>query len=160
MSRRSTPCPSRVARSNRGYLLALILAAVVVIADQASKWAVRTQAEHLPWRLVGGLRIDLTYNSGISFSRFAGAGNVVVVLVAAVAAGVAVALVLSPPRYRPVLGVILGGALGNLIDRLRFDGAVVDFVRLYGWPSFNVADAAIVVGTVLLGLQVVVGRRE
>jgi signal peptidase II len=121
---------------------------------------VRAQAEDLPRRLFAGLRIDLTYNSGISFSRFAGAGGIVVVLVAAVAAGVAVALVLSPPRYRPALGIILGGAAGNLIDRLRFDGAVVDFIGFYGWPSFNVADAAIVVGTVLLGLQVVLGRHE
>jgi signal peptidase II len=149
-----------VARSNRGYALALILAAAVVVADQASKWFVRSRADDLPWRLVAGLHIDLTYNSGISFSRFAGAGGIVVILVAAVAAGVAVALVLSPPRYRPVLGVILGGAVGNLIDRLRFDGAVVDFLGFYGWPSFNVADAAIVVGTIFLGLQVVVGRRE
>jgi signal peptidase II len=149
-----------VARSSRGYALALILAAAVVVADQASKWFVRSRSEDLPWRLVAGLHIDLTYNSGISFSRFAGAGDIVVVLVAAVAAGVAVALVLSPPRYRPALGVILGGAIGNLIDRLRFDGAVVDFIGLYGWPSFNVADAAIVVGTIFLGLQVVFGRRE
>lgn len=149
-----------MARSKRGYVLALALAAAVVVADQATKWVVRAQAEHLPRQLVAGLRIDLTYNSGISFSRFAGAGDVVVVLVAAVAAGVAAALVLSPPRYRPALGVILGGAVGNLIDRLRFDGAVVDFIGFYGWPSFNVADAAIVVGTVLLALQVVVGRQE
>jgi signal peptidase II len=149
-----------VARSSRGYALALILAAAVVAVDQASKWLVRSRADDLPWNLFAGLRVDLTYNSGISFSRFAGAGNIVVVLVAAVAAGVAVALVLSPPRYRPALGVILGGALGNLIDRLRFDGAVADFIGFFGWPSFNVADAAIVVGTVLLGLQVVFGRRE
>jgi signal peptidase II len=149
-----------VARSKRGYALALVLAAAVVVADQSSKWLVRSRAEDLPWRLFSGLRIDLTYNSGISFSRFAGAGSIVVVLVAAVAAGVAIALVLSPPRYRPVLGVILGGAVGNLIDRLRFDGAVVDFIGFFGWPSFNVADAAIVVGTILLGLQVVLGRRE
>jgi signal peptidase II len=149
-----------VARSRRGYVLALLLAGGVVAADQATKWVVRAQAEHLPRQLVAGLRIDLTYNSGISFSRFAGAGDIVVVLVAVVAAGVAVALVLSPPRYRPALGVILGGAVGNLIDRLRFDGAVVDFISFYGWPSFNVADAAIVVGTILLGLQVVFGRRE
>ena len=149
-----------MARSSRGYALALILAAAVVVADQASKWLVRSRAEDLPWRLVAGLHIDLTYNSGISFSRFAGAGGIVVALVAAVAVGVAVALVLSPPRYRPALGVILGGAVGNLIDRLRFDGAVVDFLGFYGWPSFNVADAAIVVGTIFLGLQVVLGRRE
>ncbi len=149
-----------MARSRRGLALALVLAAVVVAADQASKWLVRAAADDLPLRLVGGLRIDLTYNSGISFSRFAGAGPIVVVLVAAVATGVSVALVLSPPRYRPALGIVLGGAVGNLIDRLRFDGAVVDFVAVYGWPSFNVADAAIVVGTVLLGAQVILGARE
>jgi len=149
-----------VARSRQGYALALVLAAAVVVADQLTKWLVRAEADRLPLRLVAGLHLDLTYNSGISFSRFAGQGSIVVVLVAVVAAGVAIALVVSPPRYRPALGVILGGAIGNLIDRLRFDGAVVDFIGFYGWPSFNFADAAIVVGTLLLGLQVVVGRRE
>jgi len=149
-----------VARSRQGYALALVLAAAVLAADQLTKWLVRSQAENLPRQLVAGLRLDLTYNSGISFSRFAGAGDVVIVLVAAVAAGVAVALVLTPPRYRATLGVILGGAVGNLIDRLRWDGAVVDFIGFYSWPSFNVADIAIVVGTVLLGLQVVLGARK
>lgn len=149
-----------MARSRQGYALALVLAAAVLAADQLTKWLVRSQAENLPRQLVAGLRLDLTYNSGISFSRFAGAGDVVIVLVAAVAAGVAVALVLTPPRYRATLGVILGGAVGNLIDRLRWDGAVVDFIGFYSWPSFNVADIAIVVGTVLLGLQVVLGARK
>ena len=149
-----------MARSKRGYALALALATTIVLADQLSKWLIRAEADRLPVKLVAGLHLDLTFNSGISFSRFAGHGSVVVVMVAAVAAGVAVALVFSPPRYRPALGVILGGAIGNLIDRLRFDGAVVDFIGFYGWPSFNVADAAIVVGTIFLALQVVVGRRQ
>jgi signal peptidase II len=149
-----------VARSRQGYALALVLAVAVLAADQLTKWLVRAQVDDLPLGLIGGLRIDLTYNSGISFSRFASAGDVVIVLVAAVALGVAVALVLSPPRYRPALGVILGGAIGNLVDRLRFDGAVVDFIELSIWPSFNVADVAIVVGVVIVGLQVVLGARE
>ncbi len=149
-----------MARSRQGVALALVLATVIVAADQASKWLVRAAADELPLKLVGGLRIDLTYNSGISFSRFAGAGSIVIVLVAAVAAGVAVALVLSAPRYRLALGVILGGAVGNLIDRLRFDGAVVDFIGLYAWPSFNVADAAIVIGTLILAGQVILGARR
>lgn len=149
-----------MARSRQGYALALVLAAAVLAADQLTKWLVRAQSGDLPWHLGPGLRIDLTYNSGISFSRLAGAGDVVIVLVAAVAAGVTVALVLAPPRYRPALGVILGGAIGNLVDRLRFDGAVVDFIGVFTWPSFNVADAAIVVGTIFLGLQVVVGSRQ
>ena len=149
-----------MARSKKGYALALVLAAAVLAADQLTKWWVRAAADDLPAELLPGLRLDVTYNSGISFSRLAGAGSVVVVLVACVAAGVAVALVLAPPRYRPALGVILGGAVGNLVDRLRFDGSVLDFVAFYGWPQFNVADAAIVIGTVLLGAQVVFVRRD
>jgi signal peptidase II len=148
-----------VARSSRRLGLALALAAVVFAADQASKWFVRHEAAHLPYRVGGGLRVALNYNSGISFSRFAGAGGVLVVMVAVVVAGVTAALFLAPPRYRPALGVILGGAVGNLVDRLRFGGAVVDFLGVYSWPTFNLADAAIVVGTVILVLQVLRGAR-
>ena len=148
-----------MARSSRRLGLALALAAGVFVVDQASKGVVRHQAAHLPYRVVGGLRIDLNYNAGISFSRFAGAGVVLVVLVAAVVAGVTTALFLAPPKYRPALGVILGGAVGNLVDRLRFGGAVVDFIGVYGWPSFNLADAAIVAGTLILILQVLRGAR-
>ena len=148
-----------MARSSRRLGLALALAAGVFVVDQASKGVVRHQAAHLPYRVVGGLRIDLNYNAGISFSRFAGAGVVLVLLVAAVVAGVTTALFLAPPKYRPALGVILGGAVGNLVDRLRFGGAVVDFIGVYGWPSFNLADAAIVAGTLILILQVLRGAR-
>ncbi len=148
-----------MARSRSGLGLALALAAGVLVADQLSKWLVVGYAADLPLRLAGAVRIALTYNSGISFSRFAGAGTVLVVLVALVAAGVAVGVVFSAPRYRPALGIILGGAVGNLIDRLRFDGAVVDFIGIYIWPSFNVADAAIVVGTIVLAFQVIRGQR-
>jgi len=142
-----------VARSSRGLRAGLALAGLVLALDQAAKWLVRHEAAALPHRLAGGLRFDLTYNKGISFSRFAEAGDVVVALVAAVAGGVAVAFWLAP-RHRLALGVILGGALGNLVDRLRFNGAVVDFIGVYGWPAFNVADAAIVVGTLLLVVKV------
>jgi signal peptidase II len=148
-----------VARSSDRLGVGLALAAAVLVADQGSKWLVRGAAADLPYEIVGGVRIHLTYNSGISFSRFAGSGTAVVVLVCVVAAAVAVAFIVSPSRYRPALGVILGGAVGNVIDRLRFDGAVVDFLGVFGWPSFNVADTAIVVGTVLLALQVIRGQR-
>lgn len=147
-------------RSRRKLGAALLLAAAVVVADQAVKQAVRGAADRLPWRLFSGVRIELNYNSGISFGRLAGAGWVVIVLVAAVAAGVTAALFLAPPRYRMALGVILGGAIGNLIDRFRFDGAVVDYVAVWMWPPFNIADAAIFVGTVILVIQVVRGLRD
>ncbi|MCX6371787.1 MAG: signal peptidase II [Actinobacteria bacterium] len=148
-----------MARSSRRLGLALALAAGVFVVDQASKGLVRHEAARLPLQVVGGVRIDLNYNSGISFSRFADAGVMLVVLVAVVVASVTAALLLAPPRYRPALGVILGGAVGNLVDRLRFGGAVVDFIGLYGWPSFNLADAAIAAGTVVLVLQVLRASR-
>jgi signal peptidase II len=132
----------------------------VLALDQASKWLVRREAEALPWHLGRGLRLELHYNPGISFSQLTGAGDVVLWLVAAVAAAVLVALLLAPARYRPALGIVLGGALGNVVDRLRFDGAVLDFIGVYSWPTFNVADAAIVVGTVLLMVQVLRVPRE
>jgi len=148
-----------VARSRQGLGLALALVGVVLAADQVSKWLVRHEADRLPYRVAGGLRVDLAYNSGISFSQLAQAGVIVTALVVVVAAGVIAALGFSTPRYRPALGLILGGALGNLVDRLRFDGAVVDFIGVYGWPSFNVADMAIVAGTLILVVQVLRGAR-
>jgi signal peptidase II len=127
-----------------------------VAADQLSKWVVRARVDDLPAELALGLRVDVTYNSGISFSRFAGAGSIVIVLVACVAAGVAVALVLAPPRYRPALGVILGGAVGNLIDRVRL-GHVVDFIlfhtQSWSFAVFNFADSFITIGAGLIILD-------
>jgi len=72
---------------------------------------------------------------------------------------VLLALVLGPPRYRLGLGLLLGGALGNLIDRVRF-GAVIDFVDVPWWPTFNLADAAIVAGVALVLLQVLRANPE
>jgi len=148
-----------VARSSRRIGPALAVAAGVVAADQLVKWVVRSAADRLPYRLLSWVRLELAYNSGISFSRFADAGVVVTVLVGCVAAGVTIALFLAPPRYRIALGVILGGAVGNLVDRFRFDGAVVDYFAVWKWPPFNVADAAIFIGTVLLVIQVLRASR-
>jgi signal peptidase II len=138
--------------------LALAAAAAVLVADQLTKWAVLRSADGLPATIVGGVRLALTYNSGISFSRLAGRGSFVLVLVAVVAAAVVVALALAPPRYKVPLGIILGGAVGNLIDRLRFDGAVLDFVALWWWPAFNVADIAVVAGTAFLMVRLLRGQ--
>lgn len=137
-----------------------MLAAAVVAADQASKWVVRHEAAALPLRLGRGLRIELHRNPGISFSQLSDSGGLVLALVSVVCAGVAVAVWLAAPRYRPALGLVLGGALGNLADRLMWDGAVIDFIGVYTWPTFNVADVAIVAGTALLVLQVLRGAAD
>jgi signal peptidase II len=149
-----------VARSSSRLGAALAVAAGVLVVDQIVKWVVRANADRLPYRILSWVRVELAYNSGISFSRFAGAGWLVIALVAAVAAGVTVALFLAAPRYRIALGVILGGAVGNLVDRFRFSGAVADYLAVWKWPPFNVADAAILIGTVLLVIQVLRATRE
>ena len=136
------------------------MAAVVFVADQVVKWVVRANVDRLPYRIFSWARIELAYNSGISFSRFADAGWIVTAMVGAVAVAVTAALFLAAPRYRIALGVILGGAVGNLVDRFRFGGAVADYLAVWKWPPFNVADAAILIGTVLLVIQVLRATRE
>lgn len=145
-------------RSSGRWALALTLTVFVLAADQLAKWVVLQEWAGLPYR-AAGLHLDLAYNTGISFSQLHDSGSLVVVLVSAVAAGVAIAMVFAPPRYRPALGVVLGGALGNLIDRARLDGAVLDFIGIWRYPPFNVADMAIVVGTLWLVVLMLRGVR-
>jgi signal peptidase II len=137
--------------------------AAIVLADQLTKWLVLV-------RFAPGERLELTsffnlvlvFNKGAAFSFLAAAPGWQTPLLAAFALGaaviVSVLLVRSPGRrmFCAGLALILGGALGNLIDRLRF-GQVVDFLDLHAagwhWPAFNVADSAITVGAVLLILD-------
>lgn len=138
--------------------MSLGLAGGVLILDQVTKWVVRQEWAGLPYAYLG-VRLRIAYNPGISFSQLQNAGSLVVILVTAVAVAVAVALIVCAPLYRPALGVILGGALGNLLDRLRYDGAVLDFIGIWRWPSFNVADIAVVAGTAWLMVILLRGLR-
>ena len=137
----------------------IITAAVVVLADQLTKLAVIREfmrgeqiAVWEPW-----LRLGHARNTGAVFGIMRGAGRYFTVfsLVAAVVLAVVIFGARRTPTYIKVgLGLVLGGALGNLIDRLRL-GAVVDFVDIgvnnrIRWPSFNVADLAITTGVIVL----------
>lgn len=138
--------------------LLVALAAAVVVADQATKWwAVNRLEGGRVIEVIWTLRLRLTTNSGIAFSLATGAGAIAGV----VALGIVAVLVLYARRQDALgvlvaIGLILGGALGNLCDRVVraddgvFSGEVVDFVDLGWWPVFNVADAAVVIGGVLL----------
>jgi len=148
------PSGARARSSRRAAEVAFGVAALVVVADQATKWLVRRAEADLPLELGGGFGVRLATNQGVSFGRFAGAGDLILVAVAALALAVAVAICVAPARYRTGLGLLLGGALGNLVDRIRF-GAVVDFIDVPWWPTFNLADAAIVAGVALVVWQVV-----
>ncbi len=107
--------------------------------------------------------LDLTYtrNSGVAFGALEGGGAVVAVLI-----GLSLTLLVGyfvANRDRPWLwlpvGMLLGGALGNLADRAR-DGAVIDFIDPIAWPAFNVADSCIVIGVLLLLWLVEGGQRR
>jgi signal peptidase II len=139
------------------------VSAAIVLADQLSKWLVL--ARFVPgerMELTGFFNLVLVFNKGAAFSFLADAPGwqtpVLVAFALGAAVLVSVLLVRSPGRrlFCAGLALILGGALGNVIDRLRF-GHVVDFLDLHAggwhWPAFNVADSAITVGAVLLILD-------
>jgi signal peptidase II len=140
------------------------IAALVVALDQLAKhWALQALDDG-PIELVGSLRLKLTFNSGAAFSLGDGR-TTLIAAVGLVVAAIIVRLGLRAERrlWALGLGVVLGGALGNLADRAFrsgdgvLGGHVVDFVDLQWWPVFNVADAALWVG---IGLLLVSSWRE
>ena len=137
-----------------GPRLALVICGLVVAVDQGAK-AIATalvergdHAEVLPF-----LAFENTRNSGIAFGLADGASPLLIAaaitLVVALLAFVAVQL--RGPGIWVASGLLVGGALGNLADRAR-DGAVTDFIDLPAWPTFNLADMAIVAGVLVLVL--------
>jgi signal peptidase II len=132
---------------------ALAAAAFVLVADQATKLIVTHYRYRLPYKVLGGLRIEYTQNTGVSFSLFPGQTTVLIVVVGLVTAAVLVGLLITPRQYALPLGLVLGGSLGNWVDRVRL-GYVVDFVTAPHWPTFNVSDVALVGGMAVLVLVV------
>ena len=144
-------------------LVLLPLAALVFLADQFSKSLVReflALRESIPAE--GFFRISHTYNTGSAFGLFQGQNSP---LILASLIGVTVLVLIYYSQRRPTLllrlslGLQLGGASGNLLDRVLL-GRVTDFLDVGAWPIFNVADASIVTGLVLLGWIFVTGGRE
>jgi signal peptidase II len=136
----------------RPAVLALVTASVVVALDQLTKSLVKDEivpGDHVD--VIPGLQLSNVRNTGVAFGAMEGAGLAVAVLI-----GLSLALLLAyfyvnrelPLLWLPV-GMLVGGAAGNLIDRAR-EGAVVDFIDPVGWPAFNVADSCIVVGVLVL----------
>jgi signal peptidase II len=139
--------------SARATILRTVLVAVaVVIADQATKAIVRASLDPFERvKVIPGVHLEHAQNSGVAFSVFSGGGPVVVI-VAVVALGALLAFFVTHLHRRLVwlpTGLLLGGAAGNLIDRIRL-GSVTDFIQLPHWPAFNLADACITVGVLVL----------
>jgi signal peptidase II len=153
----------------RGLLVAL----VVLVLDQATKWwvleffAAVPPAERIR-AYAGFFNLALVWNRGVSFGMFNNDAGVNALAFSALAAIIVVALLVWLARVQAALlaaaiGLVVGGAIGNVIDRLRF-GAVVDFldfhIGAWHWPAFNVADSAICVGVALMALDGLLPRRE
>ena len=135
-----------------GWARAALVLAAVLAADQATKALVRGDL------LVGERREVLPFldlvrvrNDGIAFGALGGGQAVVIVAVTVALLGLLAFFALHADRpgvWLPT-GLLLGGALGNIVDRVR-DGAVTDFLKVPHWPAFNVADIAITLGVVAL----------
>lgn len=143
------------------WLVPLVVAIVVVAIDQATKWWVvrtlgpETMTNFIP--LAGdSVRIAYAHNTGVAFSLFQGHPEWLIAIALAIVAGAIVFYHTRLPNHRPIIqvimGLVMGGASGNLIDRVRL-GYVVDFIQVGWWPIFNVADSAITVGAALLMLH-------
>jgi len=148
------PTRSRSATRTRRTVAAV---ALIVAVDQVTKsWAVRALANG-PRRVIGEtVEFDLTRNGGSAFSRFQGLTPILAIAAIVVSVILARALHRTTDRVLVVgLALVLGGALGNLVDRIArspgfLRGHVVDFVAVGWWPVFNVADSCITVGALLL----------
>jgi len=140
------------------YVFLFGITTLIVLLDQWSKFLVRTQLMEgeiwAPWDwLLPYMRIIHATNSGAAFGMFQGMAGVFTIL-AMVVAVVIVYYFPKVPRedwlLRLAMALQLGGALGNLVDRLRHGGFVTDFISIGAFPVFNVADASISIGVALM----------
>src|SRR5690606_8762285 len=137
----------------RAWAQALLLAGVVIAADQATKTLVENRlalGERVD--VLGPLQLTNIGNTGIAFG-LAGGGGRAIVLLTVLALALIIGVFARDPARRGVwlaVGLLLGGAAGNLIDRIAHE-AVTDFIKLPMWPAFNLADIAITVGVIMLG---------
>lgn len=153
------PSPARSALP-AGWALPVVAVAVYLLDQLSKHWALRELQDRVI-DIVGSLRLNLAFNTGAAFSGGTGLGPVIAVVV------VVIVVVLIRFRHRVAhtvlgtvaVGMILGGAIGNLSDRLLrsgdglLGGAVVDFIDLQWWPVFNIADAAVVLGGLALVIE-------
>ena len=146
------------------WIALLLVAGAAVLADQLTKQVVgRTLALGESVDIVGPFSIHHVQNSGIAFGLF-GSRTSIVIVVTAVAVGAMLVFFAHSGRRHPVfpvaLGLVLGGSIANLVDRVRL-GHVTDFLDLVAWPAFNLADTFIVVGVaILFGALVLADRPQ
>lgn len=150
------------------YRLPMLIGAVIVIGDQVCKWAVETYMPfQVKYEMVPTLALFRTYNEGIAFSLLSGLGAMPLVAIALAVSAFVIWLWIDSPIERHLshygFALILGGAIGNLIDRVRL-GYVIDYFLFHlpqwSFAVFNFADAAITVGAGLVILDEVLAWRR
>ncbi|MEI7887149.1 MAG: signal peptidase II [Actinomycetes bacterium] len=165
----STPVPTQISALRRWGAVALATLSVLLVDQLSKAWALRRLSSGEMVHVLFSLRFNLAFNTGMAFSKGASRGPLIG-LVALVVAGLLLFMARKSTSILQLvfIGIVVGGAIGNVIDRASrvgeapkfttgfMSGAVVDFIDLQWWPIFNVADASIVVGgigLVLIGLR-------
>jgi signal peptidase II len=151
--------PARSARF-ASWSMAAVVAGVVALDHLTKWWAQRELSDGRSVEVMGSLlKLTLTYNSGMAFSRGTGLGPVIGVVAVVVIVVLLASLRRESSRLaRFALASVIGGAIGNLLDRAFrsgdgfLGGSVVDFLQLPRWPVFNVADMAVTLGGITLVL--------
>jgi signal peptidase II len=165
----AAPVRRRIGPLQRWLAVGIPLAIVLIVDQWSKSWALNDLGLDRVVPVVSTLQFRLEFNTGMAFSAFRGGGAII----AAVAVVITVVLLVVARKLTSVfqlvlIGIVIGGALGNVIDRATrvgeissrggeiaqgfMSGAVVDFIDLQWWPVFNLADAAIVVGGIALAL--------
>jgi signal peptidase II len=140
-----------------------------MVLDQISKWWILAEVMNPPRviEITPFFNLVLVLNRGASFGMLGGGGAwapwALLALAAAILTGLGIWLARTPSRWVAAgLGLVIGGAVGNVVDRLRY-GAVIDFLDFhlagFHWPAFNLADSAITVGVGILLVDALIGKR-
>ncbi len=138
----------------RAWGLAGALAGLVLLLDQVVKAVVEAElvlGEDID--VLGPLELTLSHNTGVAFGLASGGGALLVALPVLALVAVGVVFSRNPTRRGMwvAVGLLAGGALGNLVDRVRAD-AVTDYIQVGSWPAFNLADVAVTAGVLLFAL--------
>jgi len=160
--------PKSNLRQLKWNIIVFAIAVVVIAADQITKWWIQTHlspGESLP--ASGFFRLTYAQNTGAAFSIFWGKSDALILVEAVGVILLLLYIFLGYRRYpfldvrlnRIAVGLIFGGNLGNMLDRVRL-GYVRDFVDVGPWPIFNIADSATVVGVILMALSILLVSRE
>jgi signal peptidase II len=151
--------PARLTRGGAWRRAAIAMAAFLALDQLTKQIVVHSLHRHESINVFFGIDITYVRNNGVAFGALAGGGVLITILTLVALAGLLAYFnrhATMPWLWLPV-GIILGGALGNLLDRARV-GAVIDFIDPMFWPAFNLADAGIVLG--ILGLLYVVEAKR